>query len=306
MKFSIIIPTYNRAHLIGKAIQSVQQQTYTDWELLIVDDGSTDNTKEAVLPFLKDERIRYIYQQNAERSAARNNGIKNAAGDYICFLDSDDYYLPQRLELLHPSISHHPDNRFFYTGICFEKNGLVSKSPIKAYNGGNVFDFLVSNVIGIPQVCVHRSLFERELFNPAISNGEDVELWLRIANYELPKYLEEQFTIVALDHNDRSVSIKNNGAAQSLQTLQYIFSPDRFGKKISSGIQQARISGCYVQIAYHHIFFKRRWMAIQYLLKAIIADSYSVQTKFRVNILAQLCLCFSWQRIFQLTEISAD
>ncbi|MBL7777872.1 MAG: glycosyltransferase family 2 protein [Chitinophagales bacterium] len=306
MKFSIIIPTYNRAHLIGKAIQSVQQQTYTDWELLIVDDGSTDNTKEAVLSFLKDQRIHYIYQQNAERSAARNNGIKNATGNYICFLDSDDYYLPQRLELLHQSISHHADSRFFYTGICFEKNGLVSKSPIEAYSGGNVFDFLVGNVIGIPQVCMHRSLFQRELFNPAISNGEDVELWLRIANYELPKYLEDQFTIVALDHNDRSVSIKNNGAAHSLKTLLYIFAPDKFGGKISPGIQQARISGCYVQIAYHHIFFKRRLKAIQYLLKAIFADSSSVQTKFRVNILAQLCLYFSWQRIFQLTEISAD
>jgi glycosyltransferase involved in cell wall biosynthesis len=88
--FSIILPTYNRASFISKAIESVIDQLYNKWELIILDDGSTDNTKEIVLSF-NDDRIRYIYQENKERSAARNNGIRNAKGEYICFLDSDDY-----------------------------------------------------------------------------------------------------------------------------------------------------------------------------------------------------------------------
>ena len=88
MKFSIIIPTYNRAAFLPKAIESVLAQTYTDWELIVVDDGSTDNTREVVAQY-NDERIIYIYQENAERSAARNNGISQAKGDFICFMDSD-------------------------------------------------------------------------------------------------------------------------------------------------------------------------------------------------------------------------
>ena len=80
--FSIIIPTYNRAHLISMAIDSVIAQTFENWELIIVDDGSTDNTKELVDNYCSiDKRIRYIYQENAERSAARNNGIINLAFD---------------------------------------------------------------------------------------------------------------------------------------------------------------------------------------------------------------------------------
>ena len=79
--FSIIIPTYNRAHLISKAIESVIAQTFENWELIIVDDGSTDETKDLILSYQnKVARIRYIYQQNAERSAARNNGIDKSKG----------------------------------------------------------------------------------------------------------------------------------------------------------------------------------------------------------------------------------
>lgn len=90
LHFSVIIPTYNRASMLPKAIESVLAQTYPNWELIIVDDGSTDNTKELVANFIeKDGRIKYIYQENAERSAARNNGIKNAKGEYICFLEQN-------------------------------------------------------------------------------------------------------------------------------------------------------------------------------------------------------------------------
>jgi len=96
--FSIIVPTYNRAHLISKAIESVIAQSFVNWELIIVDDGSTDKTMDLIASYQeKDTRIRYIYQENAERSAARNNGIDHAKGEYICFLDSDDYYLKKNL-----------------------------------------------------------------------------------------------------------------------------------------------------------------------------------------------------------------
>ena len=110
--YSVIIPTYNRAKLISEAIKSVLEQTFKDWELIIVDDGSTDNTKETVQKFY-DERIKYHYQENQERSAARNTGIDLATGDYLCFLDSDDYYLENHLQSFKKVIDKLAGARFY-------------------------------------------------------------------------------------------------------------------------------------------------------------------------------------------------
>ena len=97
---SVIIPTYNRAHLVGRAIQSVLEQTYKDFELIVIDDGSNDNTEYIIKEFQKkDKRIKYIaYKKNKGGSAARNAGIKSSKGEYIAFLDSDDEWLSEKLE----------------------------------------------------------------------------------------------------------------------------------------------------------------------------------------------------------------
>ena len=95
---SVIITTYNRAHLVGKAIKSVLNQTFQDFELIVVDDGSTDNTEEVINSF-NDTRIRYIrHKINKGGNAARNTGLRNSKGEYIAFLDSDDEWLPEKLE----------------------------------------------------------------------------------------------------------------------------------------------------------------------------------------------------------------
>ena len=105
---SAIIPTYNFGRFLGEAIQSVLDQTFTDFELIVVDDGSTDDTREVVGSF-NDSRIRYIYQENRGLPAARNTGIKASRGEYIAFLDSDDIWLTQNLELKVKSLDSHPD-----------------------------------------------------------------------------------------------------------------------------------------------------------------------------------------------------
>ncbi len=94
---SIIIPAYNSEAYISQTIESVMGQTYKNWELLIIDDGSTDKTSEVIKTFLQEKKIRYIHQSNAGVSAARNRGIEHAGGDYIAFLDSDDFWLPENL-----------------------------------------------------------------------------------------------------------------------------------------------------------------------------------------------------------------
>ena len=99
-KISIITPAYNCAKFLPQTIESVLKQTFGDFEMIIVDDGSTDNTKQVIEPYLKNHplKIKYIYQQNGGVSVARNTAVKNALGEFIAFLDADDMFLPNRLE----------------------------------------------------------------------------------------------------------------------------------------------------------------------------------------------------------------
>ena len=100
MKISVIIPTFNRKVFICEAIKSVLNQTYKDWELLIIDDGSTDNTKSIIDKYSQSNpHIKYFYQENGGQGSARNLGVKVAAGNWVAFLDHDDIWLPKKLEL---------------------------------------------------------------------------------------------------------------------------------------------------------------------------------------------------------------
>ncbi|MEM1138015.1 MAG: glycosyltransferase family 2 protein, partial [Bacteroidota bacterium] len=181
--FSIILPSYNRAHFLPKAIESVQSQIFENWELIVVDDGSKDDTKEVVSYYIQsDGRIRYIWQENAERSAARNNGIRQAKGEYICFLDSDDYYLPNHLSSFYKLIKEKELSKAFLFGNTFEDyRGKLLKVPVPhlpiKYNA----EFFLLNTIGVPRACIHKKILEKYSFNTSVRVGEDTELWVRIA-----------------------------------------------------------------------------------------------------------------------------
>ena len=135
VKVSVIIPTYNRANLIARSIESALNQTYRDFEILIVDDGSTDATFDAVSPFLKHAHVRYLrHEKNKGHQAARNTGVKNASGDYIAFLDSDDTWNPQKIELQLDAINKRGADCVVLTGLLIIENGLKIKL-LKEYNG---------------------------------------------------------------------------------------------------------------------------------------------------------------------------
>lgn len=211
--FSIILPTYNRAQYLPKAIKSVQEQTFSNWELIIIDDGSTDNTNEVVNSF-NDPRIKYIYQDNAERSAARNNGIRNATGDWICFLDSDDYYLPNHLESFRQFIiDDNPSPSFLVSGGFEERNGKLIKKPFyDPSTGEHPALFILRQTIITPiSVCIHRKCFDNHMFPEVFKKAywEDTHLWIRIA-ISYPFYQLPSFTNVLAEHPERSVNSKVN------------------------------------------------------------------------------------------------
>lgn len=287
--FSVVVPAYNREALVGTSIQSVLAQTSADWELIVVDDGSTDNTAAVVRTFT-DPRIRYVYQPNAERSAARNNGIAHARGRYITFLDSDDYFLPGRLEHLRQAIAQSGvEEGFFYTSIAFERDGVRRERAEMERGTLPVLDFIAQATIGNPQAVIHRNILEKHRYDPRFTIGEDMELWLRIAGTHEPRFLAGPCTVVALDHDERSVNVSHrNSYAKQLDMLRAATKKPHPGHRIGGPLQRTLFARAYFGIAKYHIFRGARTHAAFYLLRSIWAKRDDPQTLYKINLLANI------------------
>lgn len=194
-KVSVVIPAYNAAQYICETIDSVLSQTYKDYEIIVVDDGSTDNTKEILQPHMG--KIRYMYKENGGPASARNVGIKNAQGEYIAFLDSDDLWLPEKLEKQVRYFEEYPEVGLVFTDcIRFNEKGSEERHNLKK---GLISDDMFVNIWWenlIPNltVMVRKSCFEKVgVFDESkqIVSVEDREMWLRIAREYRVGYLEE-------------------------------------------------------------------------------------------------------------------
>jgi len=184
-KVSVIIPTYNRAQLVGRAIRSVLNQTYQDFETIVVDDGSTDNTEEVVKSF-NDSRIRYIrHEENRGGSAARNTGIRAARGEYVAFLDSDDEWLLEKLEEQIALFRKNPECGAVYTKRLIFDNGKIKIVPQDQQEGWILKPLLRSNVVGTTSsVVVKRQCFDKVgLFDERLLSSQDWDMWIRIAKH---------------------------------------------------------------------------------------------------------------------------
>ena len=201
--FSIVIPCYNREQFLTRSITSVLSQKFPIWKLVVVDDGSTDNTKEVVASF-NDPRISYIYQENAERSAARNKGIAHSTGEWICFLDSDDEYQPDYLQELAKFIENQkPSPGLIATGLITQQGQITKKKAFLALQK-NVLEEIGSKFLIPTQVCVHRSVLEKDQFDVRFRLWEDTHLWLRIAA-QYPVYQIEEYTAIQNLHEHGTV-----------------------------------------------------------------------------------------------------
>jgi len=203
MEFSVILPTYNRVKFIKNAINSVLNQTFIDFELIIIDDGSTDNTLEIVTN-INDSRIKYHYQENSERSAARNKGIDNASGTWICFLDSDDEYQTNHLSELAKFIEDTtPSPGLIATGITTQQEEAGKWKEYLNLNN-RILQEIGSKFLIPSQVCVHRSILENVRFDVRYRLWEDTHLWLRIAA-QYPVYQMEEYTVIQHVHEQGTV-----------------------------------------------------------------------------------------------------
>ena len=179
---SVIIPAYNQSHYLGAAIQSVLEQSYPDFEAIVVDDGSTDDTPIVARGF-NDQRVRYIYQENRGLSGARNTGIRNSVGTYITYLDSDDLFLKDKLSLLVGELERNKTAGFVAgQAIPIDENG---KPVGKIFNSPPPDDLrmlLLRNPFHVGSVMVRRSWQEKVgFFDESLRSYEDWDMWLRLA-----------------------------------------------------------------------------------------------------------------------------
>jgi glycosyltransferase involved in cell wall biosynthesis len=203
---SVIIPTYNRGRVIKEAIDSVLAQDYTEFELIVVDDGSTDHTSDVLDSYRN--VIKVLSQKNKGVSAARNRGIAEASGKFIAFLDSDDLWLPQKLSTQVEFFNKTPDALICQTEEVWIRNGL-RVNPKKRHKkpSGMIFKLSLELCLVSPSaVMIKRSLFDRVgEFDETLPACEDYDLWLRISS-RFPIYLVDTPLIIKRGGHDDQLS----------------------------------------------------------------------------------------------------
>src|SRR5687768_637150 len=188
--FTVIIPTYNRAGFITRTVQSVLDQTYKSFEIIVVDDGSTDNTEAVLQPIIQEHsNVSYFKKKNEERGAARNFGITKAKGQYVTFLDSDDILYSDHLQVAVELIGKKNSPEIFHLAYEIVRTDGSVVTKYNNYSGSlNIRLIRLGNILSCMGVFVRREIAIKNLFveDREMSGSEDYELWLRLAGqYEI-------------------------------------------------------------------------------------------------------------------------
>ena len=227
MKVSVIIPTYNRKHTLGRAIESIISQTIKPLEIIIVDDGSNDGTREWIkqeYPFIK-----YLNQNNSGVSASRNRGIFSANGNWIAFLDSDDEWIPEKLERQLSILSSDKEAVFCHTNEIWIRNGTrVNQMRKHEKYGGYIFE----KCLDMCRISPSSSIIKKEVFDhigyfdESLIVCEDYDLWLRIAAHYKILFLDQPLIKKYGGHVDQLSRVKGGIEKYRIQSLEKILSSE--------------------------------------------------------------------------------
>lgn len=272
--FSIVVPCYNRADILPATIAAILKQTYSDFELIIVDDGSRDNAREVVAG-IADPRIRYFYKENGERGAARNYGAQQANGQYINFFDSDDEMYPNHLQVVKEFLNQNGLVEVVHTGYerLDENNRLITE--MCAWPTSTNEALLYDNPLACNTVFVRRDI---ALVNPFVedrrlSSAEDWELWVRLAS-QFTFHPIRQKTFCLREHTGRSLNTIAPLAVQQRDELfgQLVQKNALFAKRFPGHVGQF-VADRYTFIALTLALSKQHRLAtIQYLRRAAEQD----------------------------------
>lgn len=262
--FSIIIPVYNRENKIENTINSCLSQTFTDFEIIIIDDCSTDATVE-VIKSIHDERIKLLQNQvNSERCVSRNRGIEFAKGKYICFLDSDDLFLPNHLLTFYEELEKMNFQEcmiFSNSYLQYEGKELLEKR-VDPFQFTNRFAYLLEYTPNPARVCVSTSIVQQNLFDKNIPGIEDLDLWLRIA-LKYPIYHLEKYSNVYSIHDEMySISSKKK-FSNELRMFTYVANKPELKNILPKSKVNRLKSMCYF-LSNFAFESRERWKTIYY------------------------------------------
>jgi glycosyltransferase involved in cell wall biosynthesis len=236
---SVIIPTYNRAHTIVRALNSILNQTYHHIEVIIVDDGSTDNT-EAVVNNMYDHRINYIkHPSNKGAAAARNTGIQHSRGEYIAFQDSDDEWCPEKLELQMKVFKRSSlETGVVYTGFWWIKENTKTYIPsakIKKKEGDITKIILEGNFITTQATVISAKCFKKVgMFDEGLPRFQDWELWIRISKYYKFMFIDKPLLNVYYQKSSISSDLNARIKARELILKKHFEIFKKAGRKVLS------------------------------------------------------------------------
>lgn len=220
---SVIIPTYNRKDLVLETINSVLKQTFKDYEIIVVDDGSTDGTQLELSYLVHSGKLRYVYQENNGLASARNRGIDESVGRYLAFLDSDDIWLPSKLEKQVAMLEKDPHCAMVYTDSRnFNEYGLSPVSRLvssdKNTMAGMIWEYLVmGNFINPSTVLIRKTVIGQVgYFDTALKMGEDWDFWMRIAHKNRIGFIDEALVHYRIHSNNMT---KNTAVLTQYLTL---------------------------------------------------------------------------------------
>lgn len=283
--FSIIIPTYNRADLVSRAVKSALNQNYDTFEIIVVDDGSTDNTEREVKR-LSNPKLRYYKTNNQERAAARNFGVSKSKGEYITFLDSDDILYDHHLTSAESFIYDKNMPEIFHLGYeILDENGNSFKKINKKPATLNKSLIKYGNKLSCIGVFIKQEIARQYPFieSRELSGTEDIELWMRLGSrYTI--YSSNQITSAMHQHDVRSVMEKDPKKLIRRVTLylKYLFDDETNAARYSK-YKRMLFANSYSYISLHLALMNEKKLAFNYLLKSINQNPYKV---FSVRFLA--------------------
>ncbi len=272
--FSVIIPLYNREKTISRAIDSILNQTFQDFELIIVDDCSTDNSATKVREYqLQDSRIKYIKNEiNLERCISRNKGIQSTTGKYICFLDSDDYHLSFHLETFYRKIQEEKEPKaFLFTSAWNEtEEGVRTERICPLIGNMDFYHYFLNYTVNPQRWCVERSVSESILFDPEIVICEDLDFSLRVVRLGVSIIQIPLPTTVYVASSDSFTHGDSRKWEKELFYLKKIFSKPNLKNSLKSKDVNRLLSVCYYFLAQKNFNINKRWNTIKYSFMSII------------------------------------
>jgi glycosyltransferase involved in cell wall biosynthesis len=258
-KYSIVMPCYNHGRFVGAAIESILAQTVADWELLVVDDGSSDNSPEVIQDFARrDPRIKFHRQKNAGQSVARNAAIAQAAGPWIAFIDSDDLWLPQALELFDRYMAANSQTKFIHgRRQQLNEDGTITACPPQFQDRptGTV-ELFGRMFITQSCVCCRRELFgpdQAGVYDPALRVCEDYDLLLRMSLYCRFDPLGE-VTSARRRRHGTNISTQS-GYTRMYEAMVLKRFAQRFGAKVQPGARDATLPPSVVKPRLRQLYY---------------------------------------------------